>query len=103
MRILCCPTEQIDMWLHTWLNCSSEDCHDTGFSWYKDLSIILTTKQPLNSIGPVAAKINALTLAGWKLSRQDIWWVGEGGSITVDKKPFTRFQTIARAQADLQN
>ena len=54
-------------------------------------------------MGPVAGTINALLRTGWRPARPDLWQVEEGTTIEVNQQPFTRFQTVARAQVDLQN
>ncbi len=54
-------------------------------------------------MGPVAGSINALLRTGWRPARSDLWQVEEDTTVEVSKQPFARFQTIARAQVDLQN
>ena len=97
-----CPTEQLETWLTTWRNASSQDRHDTRFTWQKHLVTLLTEQKPLNSKGPTAATIIAVVLTGWKPSRPDLWAVDKETTITLNSNPFTRFQLIARAQNDLQ-
>ena len=96
------PLEQIDTWLHTWTSTTATHRHDTRFTCQRHLTQHLTTGKSLISMGPSAALINAVLRAGWKSSRPDLWHVEEGTSICIDKSPFARFQTIARAQVDLQ-
>ena len=54
-------------------------------------------------MGPAAGTIHAILRAGWKPARPDLWQVEEGTNVVVDKQPFGRFQTIAKAFTDLQS
>ena len=97
-----CPLEQIDSWVQTWNAATATDRHDARVTWQRSLTNYLTTGKYLNSMGPVAATINAVLRAGWKPARPDLWQVEEGLNIEITRLPLTSCQVIARAQHDLQ-
>ena len=68
-----CPLEQIDSWVQTWNAATATDRHDARVTWQRSLTNYLTTGKYLNSMGPVAATINAVLRAGWKPARPDLW------------------------------
>ena len=59
-----CPTEQLETWLATWKSISSQDRHDTRFTWHQHLVTLLSNQKTLNAKGPTAATINAIILTG---------------------------------------
>ena len=54
-------------------------------------------------MSPAAATINAALQSGWRPARPDLWLFEEGLNVGISNSPFARFQTIARAQVDMQN
>ena len=82
-----CPTEQLDAWLTAWRTITTQDRHDTRFTWHQHLVTLLTNQKPLNGKGPAAATINAITMAGWKPSRPDLWKIDNATTIELNNDP----------------
>ena len=65
------PLEQIDMWMKVWAETTTEQRHDTRYTWQRHLSSYIGSGRALRSMGPDAATINATLQAGWRPARPD--------------------------------
>ena len=74
------PLEQIDAWFQLWMGTTSNQRHDTRFTWQRHLSSYIGSGQALRSMGPAAGTINAVLQAGWRPARPDVWWLEDGSN-----------------------